>query len=84
MLASCVLVCTPPGYSGEGSIRPRREWAVAQVTKRSSGERDRLTGCNNIGQKRGSSWLLGPPRLAGRGRATTTPGDVLTASSAKE
>lgn len=42
----------PPGYRGEGPIRPRRERAAAQVSKHGSGEHDRLTGFNNVGLKK--------------------------------
>lgn len=54
---SCVFVSTPPGYSSKGPIRPRRESAVAQVTKDGTREHDRLTGFNNM-IKKGSGLLL--------------------------
>lgn len=84
---SCVLSSAPPGYSSEGPIRPRRGWAVARVTRHGSREHDRLTGFNNVFfllKKKASSWLPGPARLTDRGSATTTPGYLLSASSAKQ
>lgn len=82
MSTSCVFVSTPPGYSSEGLIRPRRESAVAKVTKDGTREHDRLTGFNNM-IKKGPCLLLTPAWLTDRGRATIIPGYVLTASSAK-
>lgn len=60
---SCVSVSTPPAYSSEEPIRPRRELAVAQVTKDGTREQDRLTGFNNMIFKKGSSLLLTPAWL---------------------
>lgn len=62
MSTICVFVSTPPGYNSKGPIRPRRESAVAQVTKDGIRDRDRVTGFNNMIKKKAQvffSFLFG-------------------------
>ncbi len=46
--AICVPVSPPPGYKREGASRATGEWTGAQVMIHGSGERDRVTGGNNV------------------------------------